>query len=161
MGGACQGLEDAGFPVHLAVNHDEIAIAAHRALNPFTKHLQADIYEVDPLEATGGRHVGNLWGSPDCTDHSVAKGGAPRSPRVRSMPWQLCRWVGVLRKRDRKGNIVIGPDGKPEMVTRPLTKTEAMRLVGNSVPKRMAMLLAQTNAVHALNAPSRHMQVAE
>ncbi|NUB14133.1 hypothetical protein GAY28_16455 [Azospirillum brasilense] len=99
MGGACQGLEDAGFPVHLAVNHDEIAIAAHRALNPFTKHLQADIYEVDPLEATGGRHVGNLWGSPDCTDHSVAKGGAPRSPRVRSMPWQLCRWVGVLRKR--------------------------------------------------------------
>ncbi|MFC5358204.1 DNA cytosine methyltransferase [Azospirillum himalayense] len=99
MGGACQGLEDAGFPVHLAVNHDEIAIAAHKALNPFTKHLQADIYEVDPLEATGGRHVGNLWGSPDCTDHSVAKGGAPRSPRVRSMPWQLCRWVGVLRKR--------------------------------------------------------------
>ncbi|MGY0793215.1 DNA cytosine methyltransferase [Azospirillum argentinense] len=99
MGGACQGLEDAGFPVHLAVNHDEIAIAAHKALNPFTKHLHADIYEVDPLEATGGRHVGNLWGSPDCTDHSVAKGGAPRSPRVRSMPWQLCRWVGVLRKR--------------------------------------------------------------
>lgn len=99
MGGACQGLEDAGFPVHVAVNHDEIAIAAHKALNPHTKHIQADIYEVDPIEATDGRRVNILWGSPDCRDHSVAKGGAPRSPRVRSMPWQLCRWVGVLRKR--------------------------------------------------------------
>lgn len=27
-------------------------------------------------------------------------------------------------KRDRKGNIVMDPDGKPEMVIRPLTKTE-------------------------------------
>lgn len=104
MGGACQGMEEAGFPVHVAVNHDEIAIAAHKALNPHTHHLQADIYEVDPLLACRGRYVGNLWGSPDCRDHSVAKGGAPRSPRVRSMPWQLCRWTGVLRKRG------LGPD---------------------------------------------------
>lgn len=98
MGGACQGLEAAGYPVHVAVNHDRIAIAAHKALNPHTKHLQADIYEVCPLEATGGRKVNILWASPDCRDHSVAKGGAPRSPRVRSMPWQVCRWVGTLRR---------------------------------------------------------------
>ncbi|MGI4944039.1 MAG: hypothetical protein ACRYHQ_26365, partial [Janthinobacterium lividum] len=32
-----------------------------------------------------------------------------------------------------------------------LTKTDAMRLVGNSVPKRMAMLIAQANHVHALD----------
>lgn len=99
MGGACQGLEDAGFHVHVAVNHDAVAIAAHKELNPHTKHLQADIYEVCPLAATGGRAVNILWASPDCRDHSAAKGGAPRSPRVRSMPWQVCRWVGVLRKR--------------------------------------------------------------
>ncbi|WP_174436112.1 hypothetical protein [Azospirillum brasilense] len=55
----------------------------------------------------------------------------------------------------------IGPDSKPQMVTRPLTKTEAMRLAGNSVSKRMAMLLAQINAVHALSAPSHHIQAAE
>jgi DNA (cytosine-5)-methyltransferase 1 len=98
MGGACQGLEDAGFPVHVAVNHDAVAIATHKALNPFTRHLHADIYEVCPLEATGRRQVNILWASPDCLDHSVAKGGAPRSPRVRSMPWQVCRWIGKLRK---------------------------------------------------------------
>lgn len=97
MGGACQGIEEAGFPVHVAVNHDKVAIAAHKALNPHTRHIQADIYEVCPLDATGRRRVNILWASPDCRDHSVAKGGAPRSPRVRSMPWQVCRWVGVLR----------------------------------------------------------------
>lgn len=35
---------------------------------------------------------------------------------------------------------------------RALTKTESMRLIGNSVPKRMARLLAQANAAHALHA---------
>lgn len=104
MGGACEGIDDAGFPVHVAVNHDAVAIAAHRARHPHTRHLQADITEVCPLEATGGRPVGILWASPDCRDHSVAKGGAPRSPRVRSMPWQVCRWVGVLRRHG------LGPD---------------------------------------------------
>lgn len=99
VGGACQGMEEAGFPVGLALNHDTVAIAAHRRLNPHARHLQADICEVDPLYGTGGRPVGSLWASPDCRDFSTAKGGAPRSPRVRSLPWQVCRWVGVLRKR--------------------------------------------------------------
>lgn len=101
MGGTCQGAEEAGLPIHVAANHDEVAIAAHRALNPHTRHIQADIYEVDPLEATGGRYVSNLWASPDCTHHSSAKGGQPLSPRVRSMPWQICRWIGVLQKRGK------------------------------------------------------------
>lgn len=94
LGGACQGLEEAGLPVAVAVNHDEVAIAAHAAMHPHTKHIKGDIFDVDPRKATGGRRVKVLWASPDCRDHSVAKGGAPRSPRVRSMPWQVCRWMG-------------------------------------------------------------------
>ena len=39
-------------------------------------------------------------------------------------------------------------------VRRPLTKKEAMRLVGNSVPKRMARLIARANRVDALRAPA-------
>lgn len=99
MGGTCEGVEEAGFPVHVAVNHDSTAIAAHRRKNPHTKHLQADIMEVEPLDGTGSRPIGILWASPDCRDFSSAKGGAPRSPRVRSLPWQICRWVGRHRKR--------------------------------------------------------------
>lgn len=99
LGGACQGLEEAGLPVHVANNHDDVAIAAHAALNPHTKHIRGDIFDVDPIEATGGRQVKVLWASPDCRDHSVAKGGAPRSARVRSLPWQVCRWAGKTRPK--------------------------------------------------------------
>ncbi|MUZ63505.1 hypothetical protein [Agrobacterium vitis] len=30
MGGGCDGLELAGFHVHLAINHDPIAVAVHK-----------------------------------------------------------------------------------------------------------------------------------
>ncbi|MFC0407954.1 DNA cytosine methyltransferase [Roseomonas elaeocarpi] len=97
LGGACDGLEEAGFPVSVANNHDDVALAAHAARHPHTVHVRGDIFDVDPLRATGGRRVKVLWASPDCRDHSVAKGGAPRSPRVRSLPWQVCRWAGVTQ----------------------------------------------------------------
>ncbi|MBB2156615.1 DNA cytosine methyltransferase [Gluconacetobacter diazotrophicus] len=97
LGGACAGLEDAGLPVHVANNHDPVALAAHAALFPHTRHVAGDIFDVDPLVATGGRPVNFLWASPDCRDHSVAKGAAPRSARVRSLPWQVCRWIGKTR----------------------------------------------------------------
>lgn len=97
LGGACQGLERAGCQVHVANNHDDVALAAHAAMNPHTRHVRGDIFDVDPVQATGGRRVKVLWASPDCRDHSVAKGGAPRSARVRSLPWQVCRWVGKTR----------------------------------------------------------------
>lgn len=94
LGGACDGLEAAGLPIHLAVNHDPIAIAAHRKRHPHTMHLQSDVFEVDPRQVTHGRPIGVLWASPDCRDFSRAKGGAPVSPRVRSLPWVVCRWAG-------------------------------------------------------------------
>jgi DNA (cytosine-5)-methyltransferase 1 len=97
MGGACVGLEAAGCPVQVANNHDDVALAAHAALHPHTKHVRGDIFDVDPVAATSGRRVRVLWASPDCRDHSVAKGGAPRSARVRSLPWQVCRWIGKTR----------------------------------------------------------------
>lgn len=97
LGGACSGLEAAGCPVQVANNHDDVALAAHKALHPHTHHVRGDIFDVDPVKATSGRRVRVLWASPDCRDHSVAKGGAPRSARVRSLPWQVCRWVGKTR----------------------------------------------------------------
>jgi DNA (cytosine-5)-methyltransferase 1 len=99
LGGACQGLEEAGCPVHVANNHDAVALAAHAAIHPHTRHVRGSIFDVDPIEATGGRPVKVLWASPDCRDHSNAKGAAPRSARVRSLPWQICRWVGKTRPR--------------------------------------------------------------
>lgn len=99
MGGACDGLEAAGLPVHLAIDHDPIAIAAHRARHPHTRHIQTDITDVDPVVATGGRPVGVLWASPDCRHFSRAKGAAPVSDAVRSLPWVVCDWAERVHPR--------------------------------------------------------------
>lgn len=97
MGGGCDGLEDAGFHVHLAVNHDPIAVAVHEKRHPHTKHLRCDVFEVDPREATKGRGVRVLHASPDCTHFSVAKGSKPVSKRRRSLAWVVLRWAGQVR----------------------------------------------------------------
>lgn len=97
MGGGCDGLEEAGFHVHLAINHDKIAVAVHEKRHPHTKHLRCDVFEVCPREATKGRGVRVLHASPDCTHFSVAKGGKPVSKRRRSLAWVVCRWAGTVR----------------------------------------------------------------
>lgn len=97
LGGGCDGLEWAGFPVHVAINHDPIAVAIHKARHPHTRHLQCDVFEADPHEVCAGRGVRVLHASPDCTHFSVAKGGKPVSKRRRSLAWVICRWAGTVR----------------------------------------------------------------
>lgn len=66
-GGASLGIELAlGRDVDIAINHDATALAVHRANHPRTLHLEADVWEVKPIEATRGRPVELLWASPDC-----------------------------------------------------------------------------------------------
>lgn len=97
MGGGCDGLEDAGFHVHVAINHDPVAVAVHEKRHPHTKHLRCDVFEADPRTVTNGRGVRVLHASPDCTHFSVAKGSKPVSKRRRSLAWVICRWMGTVR----------------------------------------------------------------
>lgn len=99
-GGASCGIERAvGRHVDIAVNHSPNAISMHEANHPQTKHYCCDVWEVDPVEVVGGRRVGLLHASPDCTHHSQARGGQPRSKKIRALAWVVHRWVGKLRKR--------------------------------------------------------------
>lgn len=98
-GGASSGGARVYRDPDVAINHNPVAIAVHRANHRNTRHYISDIYEVDPLEATGGQPVGILWASPDCRHFSKAKGGAPRSKSVRSLPWVVIRWVYATRPR--------------------------------------------------------------
>jgi len=99
-GGASVGLESAlGRPVDIAINHSATALAVHCANHPQTRHLEADVWEVRPREATGGRPVDVLWASPDCTHFSVAKGDVPRSQGIRSLAWAVVRWAKDVRPR--------------------------------------------------------------
>jgi DNA (cytosine-5)-methyltransferase 1 len=93
-GGASTGMEAAtGRPVDVAINHSPTALAVHAANHPRTQHLTADVWEVDPRTATGGRPVWLLWSSPDCTHFSVAKGGKPRKQKIRSLAEVVVRWA--------------------------------------------------------------------
>lgn len=98
-GGASLGLARAYREPDVAVNHDPIAIAVHRANHPTTSHFACDVFEVDPVEATGGQPVGVLWASPDCRHHSKASGGKPRSKRVRGLAWVVVKWAAACRPR--------------------------------------------------------------
>lgn len=99
-GGASLGIEQAfGRHVDIAVNHDADAIAMHAANHPQTEHMRCDVFEVNPLQATRGRQVGLLWASPDCKHFSKAKGGKPRSKKIRSLAWVVVRWASLVRPR--------------------------------------------------------------
>jgi DNA (cytosine-5)-methyltransferase 1 len=98
-GGASTGIARAYREPDVAVNHNQIALAVHRANHPGTEHYVADVFEVDPVLATGGQPVGILWASPDCRHHSKAKGGAPRDRKVRGLAWVVIRWAFATRPR--------------------------------------------------------------
>lgn len=84
-----------------AVNHDDDACSLYKANHPQTEVFCADVYgkEVAPRLVVKGRKVGLFHMSPDCTDHSQAKGGQPRSKRLRALPWVAIKWVGQVRPR--------------------------------------------------------------
>jgi DNA (cytosine-5)-methyltransferase 1 len=71
-GGSSTGaLEVPGVTIKTAMNHWARAIETHNANHPETDHVCADIQITDP------RYISTsdiLWASPECTNHSVAKG---------------------------------------------------------------------------------------
>lgn len=71
-GGSSTGaLEVPGVTIKTAMNHWARAIETHNANHPETDHVCADIQITDP------RYIATsdiLWASPECTNHSVAKG---------------------------------------------------------------------------------------
>lgn len=99
-GGASTGIElAAGRPVAIAINHDPDAILLHKTNHPYTEHLQASVWDVDPVEVCRGRPVGLAWFSPDCKHFSKAKGAALRDRKIRGLAWIVLRWAGTVRPR--------------------------------------------------------------
>lgn len=98
-GGASIGLTSAYRATDIAINHDKTAIGVFRRNNPHTRCYKSDVFEVDPIVATGGRPVGVLWASPDCRHHSKAKGGKPRSKKIRGLAWVVVKWAATVRPR--------------------------------------------------------------
>lgn len=98
-GGASTGLEMAGLPVDIAINHDPVALGMHAANHPNTRHIISDVFDVDPREVTDGRSVGLAWFSPDCKHFSKAKGGKPVEKKIRGLAWVALKWAVSVRPR--------------------------------------------------------------
>ena len=99
-GGASTGIELAtGRIVDIAINHDPDAILMHKTNHPHTEHIQASVWDVDPVEVCRGRPVGLAWFSPDCKHFSKAKGAALVDRNIRGLAWIVLRWAANVRPR--------------------------------------------------------------
>lgn len=73
-GGSSTGaVQVPGVQVRVASNHWQLAVDTHEANHPDTGHVCADLSQIDPRYYP---KTDILWASPECTNHSIAKGGA-------------------------------------------------------------------------------------
>lgn len=99
-GGVSTGIEIAiGRAVDIAINHDPVAIAMHKANHPGTEHYCENVWDVDPRKAAAGRPVALVWLSPDCKHFSKAKGGKPVEKSIRGLAWVAVRWAAAVKPR--------------------------------------------------------------
>lgn len=99
-GGASEGIRRAlGYSPHIAINHDEPAIALHTANHADSEHFPQSVWKVDPVTVCRGRPVGLMWLSPDCTHFSKAKGAKPVSKKIRGLAWVAVRWARAVQPR--------------------------------------------------------------
>lgn len=84
-------------PEVTAVNHWPVAIETHSANHPGARHLCTGVDSVNPRELFGEGELDLLWASPECTHHSVARGGKPINDQSRATAWCVVRWAEALR----------------------------------------------------------------
>jgi DNA (cytosine-5)-methyltransferase 1 len=96
--GLARACESLGMGLSLiAVNHWDIAIKTHTANHPTAQHLCTSLDSVDPRKVVPSGHLHLLVASPECTHHSIARGGKPVSDQSRSTAWHVLRWAEALR----------------------------------------------------------------
>lgn len=95
--GIIQAAQRAGIKIELsAINHWEQAIETHQANFPEVKHICRNIQDVNPAEIVPDGHIALLWGSPECTQHSNARGDKPVNDQKRVTPFTLLDWLNKL-----------------------------------------------------------------
>jgi DNA (cytosine-5)-methyltransferase 1 len=100
-GGTSTGLGMAaarlGRAVNLtAVNHWDRAVETHAANHPKAFHFCQSLADLDPKKAVPGGKLDLLVASPECTHHSVARGGKPINDQSRASAYCVHRWCAAL-----------------------------------------------------------------
>ena len=114
--GALDAARQLGFaPTLTAVNHWPVAIETHTANHPGARHLCTSIDDINPRTLYKSGELDLLWASPECTHHSIARGGKPINEQSRATAWCVPRWAeAVWPKRIMVENVpefaLWGPD---------------------------------------------------
>jgi DNA (cytosine-5)-methyltransferase 1 len=119
MAEACR---DLGIQVDLlAINHWQIAIDTHTASHPWARHMCAAVDHINPRDVVPGGRLQILCASPECTNHSIARGGRPINDQSRATAWHILKWAQELyidnilieNVREFREWGPIGANGKP------------------------------------------------
>lgn len=103
-GGTSHGADSAvralGYdPRITAINHWDVAVASHKLNHPNMVSLCESIDNLNPRQMFRGRRLDLLWGSPECTNHSRARGGKPKNDQSRATAHCVTRWADALLPR--------------------------------------------------------------
>jgi DNA (cytosine-5)-methyltransferase 1 len=97
--GLYQACERSGKRVRLVgVNHWPIAIETHATNHPDAELYCESLDNIDPRKIVRGR-LDILIASPECTHHSIARGGKPINDQSRATAWHVLRWAEALLPR--------------------------------------------------------------
>lgn len=95
--GLIQACEEAGVNLSLiAINHDPTSIETHQSNHITVRHLCQSIQQLDPCEVVEDGVLDLLIATPECIDHSQAKGGRARSSQSRASVNLILDWLSKL-----------------------------------------------------------------
>lgn len=95
--GACEAARGLGYTPELtAINHWPVAVATHQANHAGSRNLCTSVDSVNPRDLFRPGELELLWASPECTHHSVARGGRPIHDQSRATAWCVVRWADAL-----------------------------------------------------------------
>lgn len=93
-----EACRDLGYEIELTGwNHWDVAIATSQANHPYARHFCAGIDNVNPRDHYAEGELDILWASPECTHHSIARGGKPINDQSRATAFCVTRWAEALR----------------------------------------------------------------
>lgn len=98
--GLVEACNDIGLSCQLtAVNHWQTAVNTHSQNHPEARHLCASLDSLNPRDLYGENELDVLWASPECTHHSIARGGKPINDQSRATAWCVIRWAEALKPK--------------------------------------------------------------
>ncbi len=98
--GLTQACRELGLhPKIIAINHWNVAIETHKRNHPEATHWCERVDSLDPRKLTPDGRIDFLIAAPECTHHSVARGGKPVNDQSRASAWQVVRYAEALSPR--------------------------------------------------------------